>query len=92
VLFLSEITLRIRNWHTVPNLKFEFSKSIVICYMTLRSEQLLPNLLKKMEVELRVKLICKRSHVNRSATKLKTGIRRLKIVRTAETHKQWEHY
>jgi len=62
MLFLSEITLRIRNWHEV---KLEFrilQLHIVICYVMLRSEQLLPNLLIKRNLS-SVKLICKRTHV-----------------------------
>jgi len=49
VLFLSEITLRIRNWHEVKLEVRILQLHIVICYryVMLRSEQLLPNLLIK---------------------------------------------
>jgi len=48
VLFFSEITLRIRNWHEVKLEVLILQLHIVICYvMYIRSEQLLPNLLIK---------------------------------------------
>ena len=46
-LFFSEITLRIRNWHEVKLEVRILQLHIVICYVILRSEQLLPNLLIK---------------------------------------------
>jgi len=53
VLFFSEITLRIRNWHEVKLEVRILQLHIVISYVMLRSEQLFPHLLKKLEVELR---------------------------------------
>jgi len=53
VLFFSEVTLRIRNWHEVKRDDDDDDEvrilrlHIVICYVMLRSEQLLPNLLIK---------------------------------------------
>jgi len=47
VLFFFEITLRIRNWHEVKLEVRILQLHIVICYVILRSEQLLPNLLIK---------------------------------------------
>jgi len=47
VLFFSEITLRIRSWHEVKLEVQILQLHIVICYVMLRSEQLLINLLIK---------------------------------------------
>jgi len=49
VLFFSEITLRTRNWHEVKLEVWilQLGLHIVICYVMLRSEQSLPNLLIK---------------------------------------------
>jgi len=47
VLFFSEIALRIRNWHEIKLEVRILQLHIVICYVMLRSEQLLPNLLIK---------------------------------------------
>jgi len=47
VLFFSEITLRIGNWHEVKLEVRILQLHIVISYVMLRSEQLLPNLLIK---------------------------------------------
>jgi len=44
VLFFSEITLRIQNWHEVKLEVRILQLHIVICYVMLRSKQLLPNL------------------------------------------------
>jgi len=46
-LFFSEITLRVRNWHEVKLEVQILQLHIVICYVMLRSEQLLSNLLIK---------------------------------------------
>jgi len=45
MLVFSEITLRIRNWHEVKLEVRILQLHIVISYVMLRSEQLLPNLL-----------------------------------------------
>jgi len=58
VLFLSEITLRIRNWQT-SNFKFGFCNYTSFFVVMLRTEQLFPNLLKKWKLSV-VKLISKR--------------------------------
>jgi len=63
VLLFSEITLRIRNYHEVKLEVRILQLHIVVCYVMLRSEQLLPNLLKKWKLT-SVKLICKRTHVH----------------------------
>jgi len=61
-LFFSEITLRIRSWHEVKLEVRILQLHIVICYVMLRSEQFLPNLLTKCKLS-SVRLICKRTHV-----------------------------
>jgi len=50
VLFSSKIILRIRNWHNAKLKVRILQLHIVICYVMIRSEQLVPNLLKKVEV------------------------------------------
>jgi len=62
MLFFSEITLRIRNWHEVKLEVRILQLHIVICYVILRPEQLLPNLLITRKLS-SVKLICERTHV-----------------------------
>jgi len=52
MLFFSEITLRIRSWHEVKLEVRILQLHIVIRYVMLRSEQLLPNLLINLKVEL----------------------------------------
>jgi len=53
VLFFSEITLRIHNFHNAKLQVRILQLHIVICYVMLLSKQLFPNLLEKLEVELR---------------------------------------
>ena len=63
VLILAEITSHIRNWYNAKLLSSDFAITHrYICYVMLRPEELLPNLLKKWKLS-SVKLITKRTHM-----------------------------